>query len=126
MTTIAQQPRYQRALQHMAEHGPASYLDLEYRLGISGMHRVVSYLQQHQMIIGLPKKERGVPRKYEITKLGRRAVGQDDASTSTPPTRTRLTDLPAWVPGPDAPSRPGAMAAYSIPSLAGRVPAHLS
>lgn len=126
MTTIAQQPRYQRALQHMAEHGPASYLDLEYRLGISGMHRVVGYLQQHQMVIGLPKTTRGVPRKYEITPIGRRAIGQHAPIASAPPTRTRLTDLPAWVPGPSGPSRPGSMAAYSIPSLAGRVPAHLS
>lgn len=123
--TIAQQPRYQRALQHMAAHGPASYLDLEYKLGIFGMHRVVTYLQQHQMIVGLPKTSRGVPRKYEITQRGRRAIGLESIDPAQPK-RIAVTERPMWTPNPALPSRPGAMQAYTIPSLAGRVPAHLA
>lgn len=124
MITVAQQPRYQHALKSLAHEGPASYIDLERRLGMPGMHRVVGYLQQHNMAIGLKKTARGEPRKYQITALGREAIGQ--AVQPDLVQRPSLYQRPTWTPGPIMPARHGSMAAFSIPSLAGRVPAHLS
>lgn len=122
---IIKQPRYQRALNHLAEHGPASYLDLEYRLGILGMHLVVAYLQRKKLITGMPKEARGIPRKYEITPLGRCAIA-GAVFQGEQHKRISVKDREVWIPRPAEPSRAGAMRAYSIPSLAGQVPAHIA
>lgn len=120
--TIAQQPRYQAALNSLDSHGPSTYIELEYRLSATGMHRVVNYLQQAGMIKGQPKKAANL-RVYEITDLGRKAIGH--TIQPSPPMRPLVTERPTWEPSASSPIRAGAMAAYAIPSLNGRTPAHL-
>jgi len=123
--TLAQHPRHQAALKCLAEHGPASYLDLEYRLNTTGMHRVTAYLKQNNFVASIKKSTRLELQRYEITDLGRKAIGllvAEKPAVHVP----RLSDRPMLVTAPDTPARAGAMAAYKIQSLGGRTPAHLA
>lgn len=126
-TKIAQLPQYQRALNFIASHGPSSYLDIESRLGVSGMHRVFGYLQQNRMILGLRKIHRCELRKYQITALGLEAIGKGPkVERSTPVVKNRISKRGVLVASDAMPARAGSMAAYSIPSLGGRLPPHVA
>jgi secreted Zn-dependent insulinase-like peptidase len=56
-------------------NGPQDYLALERLLGMSGLHRLVNYLQQQGLIVGLPKKAREL-RQYRLTNEGMARIGK--------------------------------------------------
>jgi hypothetical protein len=56
-------------------NGPQDYLALERLLGMAGLHRIVNYMQQQSMIVGLPKKAREL-RKYRLTNEGLARIGK--------------------------------------------------
>ena len=88
-------------------NGPQDYLALERILGMAGLHRIVNYLQQQHMIVGLPKKAKELS-PYKLTQEGMRRIGQATITTG-------------WVYEPlvykeFTPTRPGAMNAMAIKS----------
>lgn len=106
---LAQSINHQAVLHSLHASGPATYLELELRIGRAGMHRNVNYLQQLGFIKGQPKK-RGLLRVYEITKAGMEAVGIDMPEAKTPGFKV-TPYIPAYVP-----VRAGSMRAFSLPS----------
>ena len=109
--------RHQKVLQCIEQHGPQTYLEIEMKLNVSGVHHVVNYLQKRELIVGQPKKS-GRLRVYEITAGGRFAIG---IGTVEAPKAKEQRQLPGgkleW--SFLAPSRPGAMDAFKIKSLSG-------
>jgi hypothetical protein len=88
-------------------NGPQDYLALERILGMAGLHRLTNYMQQQNLIAGLPKKA-GELRKYKLTQEGLSRIGQMAITTKRvyePLVYKEFT-----------PTRPGAMDAISIKS----------
>lgn len=108
--TIAQSANHQAVLHNLYTFGPATYVELELRIGRSGMRRSINYLQQKCMIFGQPEKK-GLLRVYEITRTGKHAIGID-----RPEPRTSVYKVAPYVPAVFTPARAGAMKAFAIPS----------
>lgn len=111
MSKTAQADAHQAVLHQLHAVGPATYLDLEYRLNRPGLDRVVKYLRQNDFIQGQPKKA-GRLRVYEITDTGRKAIGLLDNL----PEPTSMHRRPDYVPPAPGYTRPGALDAFMIPS----------
>lgn len=112
--------RHQKVLKCIEQHGPQTYLEIEMKLNVSGVHHVVNYLQKRDLIVGQPKKS-GRLRVYEITAGGRTAIGIGTVEAPEAPKAKEQRQLPGgkleW--SFLAPSRPGAMDAFKIKSLSG-------
>jgi DNA-binding PadR family transcriptional regulator len=108
---VAGNDRHKKVLECLEEHGPQTYLEVEFKLGVSGVHRIINYLQQHMLIVGQPKK-RGLLRVYQITDSGKAVIGRE-SSTQEAPAYQKLD----WV--MPTPTRPGAMDAFKLKSLNG-------
>lgn len=107
-------PRRIAMLNLLHEKGPMNRLEIERALGMAQMDKEISRAKRSGFLVSC-KKIRLEPVKYRLTHEGSQVVVLHLAKQNML-ARPEVMDRPIYVPSEWAPARPGAMAAFSLPS----------